>query len=215
MTRKGILLGLLILAVLIPSTYGRAVAEEPVAEEPATEQTATVLTTNRPRNTLRVKGGRFYPATADIIGVPFDAASGVAWSIAFESRIVSPGNLSFDISLDGATNDLTLLDIPASELSTVALMCDLRYYINLSERAALFAGGGLGILSTDLTIPTYYTVESYGVGVQLLGGVDLYLSDNFSVGVEGKYLFAKPEDAVGDYIDISGPALLGTVGLHF
>lgn len=173
------------------------------------------LAADTKKNTVKFKLGQFAPKTSDIVGIPVNVDSGGAWSLAWESRMGSSDEFSMGMSIDGATNDIAVLGLPAGDLKTLALMLNGRYYIPVGETFDFFVGAGVGLLSTKWTLAAGISTTVNGFATQILAGVDVHLTDSFSVGVEAKHLYAKPEDAVEDYIDMSGPVILATVGLHF
>ncbi|MEX0960520.1 MAG: outer membrane beta-barrel protein [Burkholderiales bacterium] len=111
-----------------------------------------------------------------------------------------------------------------TDLSTGGLGGVVKLYMPL-DRVDLYAGGGLGIYSTRLEVSgtsgggARVNIEETDddVGYQLLLGADVYVSRNFTVGLEYRWLKldANFEPFVAGQVDAGGQFLFATVRGHF
>ena len=106
-------------------------------------------------------------------------------------------------------------DIDATYLeATVKAVFPVPYYYSRGSYAPymdFYFGGGLGVYFANDNVDAIGFSRSDTVpGFHILGGMDFNLNDNVFLGLEAKYLYAKPFDT-----DIEGLIFTGNIGFRF
>ncbi len=73
------------------------------------------------------------------------------------------------------------------DFSSFSINGDARYYIPTSGSVNVFAGGGLALLFNKVSVGTFDDSETK-LGLDLLGGIDIPVSDNLSATAKIKFV---------------------------
>lgn len=151
--------------------------------------------TDRARAYLAIKGGRgFFTDPKTVPGVKIDTISGLLGEGGLGYNFNRHWGVEFDVNYTRAQlHSPTLGDITGYPVFTYTLLGRYRYPL-MADRLVpyLAAGGGVGFGETGdrdqpFSVTHFSGAQDYSYVASVGAGVDYFLEDNFSIGVEAKY----------------------------